>query len=233
MVGGDQEGAAHAVGGFHQAADAMVDRGDRLGGGLHLAGVPHHVRVGVVDHDQGVDALSNRSNTAFGELVGGHGRRLVVGGDPGGGHQMAVFAGEGFFDATVEKVGDVGVLLGFGGAELAQAMAGHHLAQQAIEGFRRERHLDGQAALVLGEGHHMQGADLDPLEGFEFGHHQGPDQLPHPVGAEVETDHAVIGLEVARSQAGGFDEFIGHAFGIGGLHHLQGRQSTGAVVLAE
>ena len=50
MVGGDQQGASHPVGGLHQPTDTAIHGGDRLGGGLHQPRVAHHVGVGVIDH---------------------------------------------------------------------------------------------------------------------------------------------------------------------------------------
>ena len=73
MVRGDQHGAASATDGIQQPSDAAIDGGNGFGGRVHHAGVPHHVGVGVVDHDQAVRALVNRSNAAVRELVRRHG----------------------------------------------------------------------------------------------------------------------------------------------------------------
>ena len=72
---------------------------------------------------------------------------------------MAVFTGEGLLDAPIHEVGDMGIFLGFSGAELAQARLGHHLAEQPIQGFGREGHGDGEDLLVLGERDHIQIGD--------------------------------------------------------------------------
>jgi hypothetical protein len=62
---------------------------------------------------------------------------------------MAVFAGEGLLDAPIHEIGDMGIFLGLGGAELAQPVVGDHLTKQAInssdkplaEGLRDESYL--------------------------------------------------------------------------------------------
>ena len=55
-----------------------------------------------------------------GDAGGGHLGGEVVGGDLLRGDEGAVFAGEWLLDAAVEEVGDVGVLLGLGDAEVAE-----------------------------------------------------------------------------------------------------------------
>ena len=72
VVCGDQQRASHAVGGLHQLSYTGVDSGDCFSGGFHFAGVPHHVRIGVIDYHQRVNALFDCGNTAFSELAGGH-----------------------------------------------------------------------------------------------------------------------------------------------------------------
>lgn len=133
VIGGDQQGAPLPIGGFHQSAHAVIHGGDGGGCGLHLPRMAHHVGIGVVDHHQGVDAFVDGGDAAVGEGSGGHLGSLVVGGHPRGGHQVAVFAVEGLLDAAVEEIGDVRILLRFGGAQLAQPVFGDHLAEQTIE----------------------------------------------------------------------------------------------------
>ena len=86
MVCSDDHRASHASHCIQQSSDAMVNRLDCLSGGLHDAGVPHHVWIGVVDHHQGLDALLDGFDAAHGEGFGVHGRGLVIGGYTGRGH---------------------------------------------------------------------------------------------------------------------------------------------------
>ena len=157
--------------------------------------MPHHVGVGVVDHHQGIDALLDGGDAAIGELFGRHGGGLVVGGNPRRWHQVAVFPGEGLLDAPIHEVGDMGIFLGFSGAELAQPRLGHHLTEQPIQGLGREGHGHGEALLVLGERDHIQIADQAAFKVVEGGQNQGTDQLSHPIRTEVEADQPIAGLD--------------------------------------
>ena len=95
----------------------------------------------------------DRSHDLVGHARGAHLRLQVVGGDLGAGHELALLARPGLLDAAVEEVGDVGVLLGLGDVELLPAQAGDDLGQAGHD-QRREGHLDGQAAFVLGQRDH-------------------------------------------------------------------------------
>ena len=106
--------------GLVDAAELGVDGFDGADGGLHLAGVADHVSVGEVDDDDVEGGVVDGFDDGVGDAGGGHLGGQVVGGDLLRGDERAVFAGEGLLDATVEEVGDVGVLLGFGDAEVAE-----------------------------------------------------------------------------------------------------------------
>ena len=134
---------------------------------------------------------------------------------------MTVFPGEGFLHAAVEEVGDVGIFLGFRGAELAQPRASHHLTEQVVEGFRREGHRHRQRLVVLGEGDHRQWADQLTLKALEVGVHKCCGELPHAIRAEVEQHQSVVGLNQLRREANRFEEFVAGAVAVGCFHHLQ------------
>ena len=112
--------AAALLDGLVDAAELGVDGFDGADGGFHLAGVADHVGVGEVDDDDVEGGVADGFDDGVGDAGGGHLGGEVVGGDLLRGDEGAVFAGEGFLDAAVEEVGDVGVLLGLGYAEVAE-----------------------------------------------------------------------------------------------------------------
>lgn len=132
VVGGDEQRTSTLFDGGVDAAELGVDGFDGLDGGVEFAGVADHVGVGEVDDDDVEGGVVDGLDDGVGDAGGGHLGCEVVGGDFLRGDEDAVFAGEGFLDASVEEVGDVGVLLGFGDAEVAEAGIGHDVGEQII-----------------------------------------------------------------------------------------------------
>ncbi len=126
---------------------------------------------------------------------------------------------EGRFDAAVEEIGDVGVLLCLGHVELAPAQAGEDLGQA---GHRQRRKCDrnGQTGLVIGHRHDVQISG--PLAAVEclavelVAVDQGVGQLARAIGAEVEVDHhvAVADRSVDAVDHGRLDELVVLAAGV-------------------
>src|SRR5690554_7983908 len=129
VVGGDQGFAAYFVQRFHNSLYALVQTLGGLDGSVHLTGMANHVAVGVVAHDQVVFAALDGFDQLVGYFRRAHFRLQVVGGDFRGWHQDAVFAFKRSFQAAIEEEGHVGVLLGFGNAQLGFALAGHVFAK--------------------------------------------------------------------------------------------------------
>jgi len=90
--------------------------------------VPDHVAVGEVDQDKAIDIFLDRVDDGVCNLIGTHGRFLIVGGDLRRRDQDLGFADVGIEAATVEKIGHVWVLLGFGAMELTQALFAERFA---------------------------------------------------------------------------------------------------------
>ena len=233
MISCDQQGPAHLAGGIEEPTHAAINAANGLHGGVHIAGVPNHVGVGVVDHNKGVDPLADRCHAPIGEGVSRHVRGLVVGGHLGGGDQMAILTRKRLFHPAVEEIGDVGIFLGFSRAELAQAGAGDHLAQQVIKRFRWEGNGHRQGFVVLREGDHRQGVNVLALEALEVAVHQGSRELPDAVGAEVEQHQGIAGADLLWPKANWLEEFITGAGLMGRLHHLQRRLVADAVVFGQ
>ncbi len=101
-----------------------------------------HVGVGEI-HDDGVEiAFFDGFHDRVGDSCGGHFRFEVVGGDFRRGHQNALLAAEGLFDAAIEKISDVRVFFGFGNAQIFVMQLAKNLREDVLEFFRR----DGRSA---------------------------------------------------------------------------------------
>src|SRR5690554_6821772 len=129
VVGGDQGFAAYFVQRFHNSLYALVQTLGGLDGGVHLAGMANHVAVGVVAHDQVVFAALDGFYQLVGYFRRTHFRLQVVGGHFEKGHQNTVFAFKRVFFFFFFFFFYVGVLLGFGNAQLGLALAGHVFAK--------------------------------------------------------------------------------------------------------
>ena len=125
----------------------------------------------------------------------------------------------------------MGIFLGLGEAKLAQAGAGHDLADGVRE--RRPRHQGGEQtgqgdaviAHAAGAGHGNPAAALEAVEG---GLEQGAEELAHAVGAEVghqhrvPVAHAAIAADHARRH-----ELVAFAGGVG---LVDGRRQVGGAL---
>ena len=142
VVGGDDPRAAFFFQRRVDAGQALVHGFHRPDGGVELAGVAHHVGISEVDHQYiEVPALDGLHHF-LGYAGGAHLRLQVVGGHFGRGNQRALFAVVGFFHPAVEKVGNVGVLLGLGYAQVAQALARKDVREDVVGmlGRKDKRH---------------------------------------------------------------------------------------------
>ncbi len=123
--------------------------------------------------------------------------------------------------AAVEEVRDVGVLLRLGHVQLAHVVLGEHLRQRACNVLLGECDRCVEVRCIPGHGR-----DVDAV----VEQHAG--QLPAAIGAEVEEDHRVAGLDPRRSlDADRLNELICYPTVIRTLHRgkqLTGRNGAGA-----
>ena len=170
VVCGDEEGAAVLADGVVDASELTVDGFDGADGGLDLAGVADHVGVGEVDDDDVEGGVVDGFDDGVGDAGGGHLWREVVGGYLLGGDEDAVFAGEGFLDAAVEEVGDVGILLGLCDAEVAEVGLGHDVGEDVVHALCWDD--DGELEVLVVLGHadvvEVAGNDVEGDLGVEF-----------------------------------------------------------------
>ena len=130
-----------------------------------------HVGVGEVDDDDVEGGVADGFDDGVGDAGGGHLGGEVVGGYFLRGDEGAVFAGEGLFDAAVEEVGDVGVLLGLGYAEVAEVGLGHEVGEEVVHRLGGDDDGELEVFVVLGHADVVEvggdGAEGD--FGVEFG----------------------------------------------------------------
>ena len=159
VVGGNQHFAAGCLGGSHDFAHAVVERFHRFDGGGQHAAVPDHVAVGEVAQNH-VETLGGEAvEDVLAHLRRAHFGLQIVGGDFGRGHEDALFAGIGLFTAAAEEVGNVRIFLGFGNAQLADALGGQVFAQAVADAFLGKQHREVVLAAVAGERGEIAGAE--------------------------------------------------------------------------
>ena len=120
-----------------------------------------HVGVGEVDDDDVEGRVVDGFDDGVGDACGGHLGGEIVGGYFLRGDEGAVFAGEGLFDAAIEEVGDVGVLLGLGYAQVAEVGLGHEVGEEVVH--RLGGNDDGELEVFVVLGH----ADVVEVGGDE------------------------------------------------------------------
>src|SRR6516165_2844122 len=106
MIGGYDEGPARVFDCRGEAAEARVNRLDRLDRSAERAGMPNHIGVRIVNDDHVETAGSNRRDKLGGHLECRHLGLLVVGRDLRRWHQYPLLAREDGFAPAVEKEGD-------------------------------------------------------------------------------------------------------------------------------
>ena len=153
--------------------------------------MPHHVRVGEVHQEEVVlvrahapgpaaTVTSRRAHLGL-QVVGLHVARA--------GDQHALLAGEDDLATAVEEEGDVGVLLGLGGAELASARSRPGPRGRCAAAARAGRPPGGRTSRRTGSCRRSgRAAAAAAVELLEVGECQRAGQLARAVGAEVEED---------------------------------------------
>src|SRR2546426_880148 len=151
----------------------------------------HHVPVGVIAEDEVVLLRLDRLAEHVGDAGSTHLRHQVVGRDLLGGDEDALLAGVRGLDAAIEEVRDVGVLLRLGGAEHRLATLRKHLSHDTRQHRGPERDREREGLVVLSHGHEPDPRPSARVEGVEPFERERAHDLAHPVGAEVDAEHAV------------------------------------------
>ena len=115
----------------------------------------------------------------------------------------------------------MGVLFGFGDAELGQTLFGNILAENVVQLLGLEGHFHiGHGSIILGKADEM-GLDsaAGTVEAVKFLVAQGSGDLSGPVGAEIVEDHAVTALDAPCAfHTDRLHELVGNAVLIGFFH---------------
>ena len=229
MVGGDEHLAAHLGGVAHDPAQALVHSLHGLDRGIEVAGVSHHVGVGEIADDHIVAVLRHGGQQAVGDLRRAHLWTFVVGGHPGRRHQDPRLVFEHALLAPVEEEGHMRVFLGLRNAQLFQAQIRNMLPEHIFQARGGEQRRDPEVRLVFGHADERgQGRRPAPGKPVEVLPREGLGQLPGPVGAVVGEDRHIPrlhpdGRAIRLRDAGGLDEFIRLAAGVG---HVNGDKSV-------
>ena len=142
-----QHAAAGTEHNFHQPGHAAVHILKRLHRRLNDAGMPHHVGVRQIADRQRIRhavlfrPCGPRFEETIRHLKHAHLRLEII-----GRHILrridkdAILKGEGLLTPAAEKVGHMGVLFGFGDAELMRARVSHDFTQRLHQVFLGKRH---------------------------------------------------------------------------------------------
>ncbi len=143
----------------------------------------------------------------------------IVGRHLGRWRHVAIFALLRLFLAAIQEEGDVRVFLGFGEAELAQALLRHPGAEGVddIAGRENRGHVGIVAGRILDHAKpHQEPRVLTISKLGKAGLANGAQDLAGAVGAEIEEENAVIVVNTGvASHHGGLDELVGFAALIG------------------
>ena len=225
VIGRDQHLAADLLHGGDHAADAFVEDLDRPRRGCKVAGVADHVAVRKVADDRIVAAGLDRLDQLVGDLVGAHLGLEVVGRDAGRGHEDAILAGIGGLDPPVEEIGNVGVFLGLGDAQLLQAALRKILAETVGHALRRERRGNLREVVAVARERAVIARPRDTLarEPVERRVGQRARQLPRAVGAKIHEDHRVaVAHRRGRADDARLHELVGLAARVSRVQRLHG-----------
>ena len=218
-----------------------------------------HVRVGEVDDDDVEGGVVDGFDDGVGDACGGHLGGEVVGGDLLRWDQCAVFAWEWLFYSAVEEVGDVGVLLGLGDAEVAEVGLRHEVGEEVVHRFGGDDDGEFEVFVVLGhadvvkvggdggQGYlgvefggfgEMEALAADGIVGETGAAGEDAGDLANAVGAVVEVDDYVVvadegyGVAFGVDAGEGRDEFVSGAVAVEFLDAVEGRLIRSAFGMA-
>lgn len=222
MVRGDEERVSVLHTGVVDGLDGGVGGGDGLDGGFVDTGVSDHVGWGKVVHEELVLAFGDAGGELVGDGLGGHFGLEVVGGNFGGGDEVALFVFELLLDTAVanmvrvetegidirglQEEGDVGVFLGLGDVDLLDALLCEGLGQNVVHGLGWEGNWKLELEVVLGHG-----GDVEVLWEWELWKWGGVvaeelGDFTDSVGSVVEEEEGIV---VCDMLVGGISETTG------------------------
>ena len=153
VVGGDQCGAALSQNRIDYTAYAGVNGFDGFDSRVKHAGVTDHVAVSKVQDDHVIFAAFHSFDHFVRHFVRAHFGLQIVRGHFRGMNQNAVFAFVLGFHAAVKEERHMGVLFGFGNAQLLQAQTADIFAQGVVQALFLEGHFHVGHGGVIGVVH--------------------------------------------------------------------------------
>ncbi len=216
VIGGDEHPRIRDLRAQHHPRKAPVHRFHSADGRVQLAGMAHHVSVGVVTQNEVVAARLDCAAQHVGNSRGAHLRHEVVRRHLLARHELALLVRERRLVPAVEEIGHVRVLLGLGGAKLRHPLLRKHLGHDSREHQRRKRNWKGEGLVVLRHGRGAHCRAPAHIESIETRQCERTHDLPHTVGSIVGEDDAVAvthgryGLAILVFDHDGLDELVGH-----------------------
>src|ERR1019366_9282666 len=119
VVGSNCQSSANGKGSFYNASNACIDCLDSFNGCINDSSMSNHVGVGIIHNNEVILAAANVLDCCLGDACRAHLWLQIIGRNFWRWYQVTIFAGEWCFATTIDKIGDVGILLSFGCVELA------------------------------------------------------------------------------------------------------------------
>ena len=161
---------------------------DGLNGCFHHAGVPDHVTVGKIEHDDIVFTAVYALHNPVGDLTRAHLRLEVIGCYLRRGDKHPVLPLIALLNAAVEKESDVCIFLGLGYSQLLQTLFTDIFTKGIRKRLRMERHLHiGHRDVILRHAYEKHGEKAPlSLKTSKVGVDDGAGDFTRPVGSEIE-----------------------------------------------
>ena len=142
MVRSDNHRPADFEDSWDNDREAFIGSFNRFDGSFFIAGVSHHIRVGIIDENEIIFVFGQCGDESLGDLRGTHFRNLIKMRDGRRRDEKTILPGECLFVSTVEKVGDMGVFFRLGYAELLLFVETEGFAEAVLDILQWEMAVD-------------------------------------------------------------------------------------------
>ena len=220
MIARQEEDVPRLHTGFVDGLDGGVGGLAALDGGVVDTGMADHVGGREIVHQETVLVVLDPVDELVRDRLGRHGWLEVVGGDLGGGDEVAVLERELLLHPAVEEEGHVGVLLGLGDVALRDGCLCKRFGEDVAHVLRDEGDGEGVFGVVGrhgGEGHVFRVREVGFGRAVNVAKELG--DFTDAVGAVVKEEEGVVVLDagVGTVKDDGLEELVVLAGGVAGF----------------
>ena len=239
VIRGDDHRPAGGKNGLGKAANGGIDRLDGIYRRREIAGMPDHVRIGEIHHDQIMAMALNTVERGSKNAVCTHFRLQIISRNLRRRDHHPRLTVSLAFLSTIQEEGHMWIFLGFGKAQLPPAGPGHNLAKRVAELLRakQRRHPRikpgriGGHADSAGKMRGRRGGATDLVSTGLLRVEPAGQQLAHAVGTEIDHhDGIAVPQPVIAGDNAWCHEFVALTGFIGRFQrrHGAGRHRLGA-----